>query len=267
MARVVQLARGDYCWLFSADDLMEIGALGKVLTEIEKMHDVYLCMHSNETLEMRTINSSHPVLDLSADTAFEMADPAQQLRYFELAETTEAFFSFISGLIVKKATWDTVPLNELFVGSCWAHVARLFEVMPNGLTVKFLAAALVRRRGDNDSFANRGIVRRYALAIQGYQNLGTRFWGESSRQAYHIRRVLRNEFRLRMFLHAKYLCKQHPEKEDKHLLDHLVAYLYSDRSLTCVSKRLLYTFFPIVLYQPVRSVYRHLRGKNDGGSL
>jgi abequosyltransferase len=243
---------------------MEDGALIRVLAEIKQLQDVYVCMHSNDTLTLQPIDPAHPVLDLSEDASFQLADIGEQLQYFELAMTTEAFFSFISGLIIRKARWDAVPLNEKFVGTCWAHVARLFELIPSGLTVKFLAAVLVRRRGDNDSFATRGVVRRYALAIQGYQNLGLHFWGGNSRQAAQIRRVLRNEFRLRMFLAAKALCMAYPAEEDRRLLDQLVARTYSDWSLTCILKRLVFHLFPIALYRPARAVYRCLRRKPDG---
>jgi O-antigen biosynthesis alpha-1,3-abequosyltransferase len=265
MARVVELARGQYCWLFSADDVMQDGALARILSEIEQMHDVYLCMHSNETLTMQPIEPSHPVLDLSEDASFQLADPKQQLRYFRLSQTTEAFFSYMSGLVIRKALWDTLQLNEKFVGTCWAHVARLFALIPTGMTVKFLAAVLVRRRGGNDSFATRGVVRRYAIAIQGYQNLAVQFWGNDSPQAFHIRRVLRKEFPLRMFLAAKLLCMANPGIEDKRLLDQLVARTYSDWSLMCLLNRVAYHLFPSALYRPARDVYRRLRGEIDGG--
>lgn len=264
MARVVQLARGDYCWLFSADDVMEDGALARVLAETDKDQDVYVCMHSNDTLSMQPIDAYHPVLRLSEDASFQLADADQQMRYFELALTTEAFFSFMGSLIVRKAAWEAVPLNETFVGTCWAHVARLFELIPKGLSVRFLAAVLLRRRGDNDSFATRGVVRRYALAIEGFQLLSQQFWGSESRQAFHIRRVLRNEFSLRMFLGAKLLCATQPAIEDRALLNQLVACTYSDLSLPCIVNRLAYRFFPTALYQLVRGVYRSLRRSTHG---
>ncbi len=260
MARVVELARGQYCWLFSADDLMKEGALARVMKEIEEARDVYICMHSNETLGMQLIHASHPVLNLPGDAVFQLADPAVQRRYFELAVTTEAFFSFMTGLVIRKSVWDSVPLNEKFVGTCWAHVARLFELIPQGLCVKFLATVLVRRRGENDSFATRGVVRRYALAIQGYERLCLEYWGDDSPQAFHIRRALRWEFHLSMFLTAKVLCATNPATEDRKLLDRIVARAYCDRSWSCFIKHIAYRSFPIPLYRPARHLYRQLRG-------
>ena len=259
MARVVDLAQGDYCWLFSADDVMEKGALSRMLIEIERGHDVYICMHSNETIDMRKVDDSHPVLNSAKDVSFQLADVEQQLRYFYLAQTTEAFFSFISGLVIRRARWTAVHLNEKFVGTCWAHVARLFELIPTGLMVKFVAAVLVRRRGENDSFSTQGVVRRYALAIQGYEKLYAHFWGNDSRQAFHIRRVLKKEFPIRNFLIAKMLCAASPATEDKRLLDELVARTYYDRSLVSILKRLTYRLFPLALIQPARNLYHRLR--------
>lgn len=50
--KVVSLARGKYCWLFSADDVMLPGAVERVLTAIRSNYDVYLCEHLLCTLEM-----------------------------------------------------------------------------------------------------------------------------------------------------------------------------------------------------------------------
>ena len=58
----------------------------------------------------------------------------------------------MGGLIVERAAWDRVPLNPAFIGTCWAHAARLFQLMEDGLTVRYMARALLDRRGENNSF-------------------------------------------------------------------------------------------------------------------
>lgn len=266
MARVVELARGKYCWLFSADDVMVNGAIGRVLAELETLDDLYLCMHSNHSLSMELTSASHPVLRSASSARFELSDPASQLAYFRLAESTEALFSFMGSLIVRRDKWRSVALNDLFVGSCWAHVARLFELMPRGLSVNFLAAVLLGRRGGNDSFADKGVIRRYALAIDGYRRLATHFWGARSEQAFHIQRVLRNEFPLRMLLSAKALCRANQEIEDKGLLDGLVDSLYAGGGAVGAAKRLVYRAFPVGLHRPLRALYRLTRaGRRSTG--
>ena len=259
MASVVDLARGEFCWLFSADDIMVAGAIDVVLAAIDGAYDLVLCLHSNDSLKMVPIQERHPVLDITQDTTFELANERQLKTYFALALTTEAFFSFMGGLIVRRATWHRVPLNEQFVGSCWAHVARLFEVVAEGLSVRVLNRVLLRRRGENDSFGNRGIVRRFALAIDGYQSLAAHFWGAQSEQAFHIRRVLRSEFALPMLLAAKRACATNPVLEDRRLLDRLVSELYRDRSASNLLTRLAYRSFPVALIPWAFEVRRWMR--------
>ena len=266
MARVVDLAKGRYCWLFSADDLMTEGAIARVLSQIDGQIDgqidVYVCTHSNETIDMKPFNHRHPVLNLLHDAEFELSNLEQQEQYFALAVTTEAFFSFISGLIVKRSTWMRVPVQENFVGSCWAHVARLFALIRGGLRVQYLYQTLVRRRGENDSFAANGVVKRYGLAINGFQRIAGHFWGSRSFQAMHIRRVLRNEFPLSSMLRAKSICAAAPARESKQELDRMIRTLYSD-SFTSNAQRIVYHCFPARLYEPVRKAYKLLRRRGD----
>ena len=55
MAKSVELATGEYCWLFSSDDTMRRGALELALNEIKQGHDLYLCKHTECTFDMQFI--------------------------------------------------------------------------------------------------------------------------------------------------------------------------------------------------------------------
>ena len=230
MAAVVALAEGRYCWLFSSDDIMRPGAIAQVLRWLESGRDLYLCRHSACTVDMQYLND-HPVMRADDGLEADLSDPRAQLDYFERAENTEAFFSFMSSLIVKKASWNAVPLNEAFMGSCWGHVARLFELMPRGLIVVYRPDVLLDRRGDNDSFSGNGIVNRYAIAIGGYHRIASTFLGERSRLAFHVRRAIRNEYGLRQFMYAKMHCRLRPDTEDATALNELIAQTYVDTPL------------------------------------
>jgi abequosyltransferase len=230
MAAVVALAEGRYCWLFSSDDVMRPGAIAHVLRWLESGRDLYLCRHSACTVDMHYLND-HPVMRADDGLEANLSDPRAQLDYFERAETTEAFFSFMGSLIVKKATWDAVPVNEAFMGSCWGHVARLFELMPRGLTVVYRPDVLLDRRGDNDSFSDKGIVNRYGIAIGGYHRIASTFFDQHSPLALHVRRTIRNEYGLRQFMYAKMHCRLRPGSEDAAALNDLIAQTYIDAPL------------------------------------
>jgi len=199
------------------------------------------------------------VLNSSAPLTLSLGVEAEKSRYFELAATTEAFFSFLGGVVVRKDAWDSVGLNEKFVGSCWAHVARFFELMPGGLTLFYLPEILCDRRGDNDSFADRGVVHRYAIAINGYHDIADTFLGPDSRNAYHVRRVVRNEFGLRMFLYAKLCCWRNPQTEDSAKLNSLIEKAYRDDPIRKYWILLVCSLMPGRLYHHVRKGIQGIR--------
>ena len=239
IARTVEHATGDYCWMFSGDDIMRPGALRQMIGQIESGCDLYLAKHLECTGDMSPI-SEWPVLNIDREEIFDLTDRATRLRYFGAAVNTEAFFSFMSGLTVRRATWNLVPLNEDFVGSCWAHAARLCDLMRSGLRVKYLAAPYLDRRGDNDSFMAGGMVNRFRIAIEGYHRMADTFFGHESEEAEHIRRVIRHEFGLGMLLTGKFVCALNPEVESKSMMDGLVRLAYSGWSFENIKMRLKY---------------------------
>src|SRR3954463_16039767 len=81
MARVVDLAQGEYCWLFSADDIMQSGALDFVLQAIRSADDLYLCGVSLCDIAMRPIGL-HPVSRAAAGEVFELRNERERARYF-----------------------------------------------------------------------------------------------------------------------------------------------------------------------------------------
>jgi abequosyltransferase len=243
MAKSVELANGEYCWLFSSDDVMRPGSIAKILTQIKHGHDLYLCKHTHCTFDMKYLRE-HPVLKADKEVEFNLTKRSDRERYFKLAITTEAFFSFLGGIIIKKSKWDSVPINETFVGSCWGHAARIFELIQKGLTIKYIPESLLDRRGDNDSFADRGVANRYRIAIDGYHKIGDIIFGHNSFEAYHIRRVIRYEFNMQTFLEAKLSCWVNSSFEDKRILDELFRKAYNDRLL------LDFIRYPVYYYSP-----------------
>lgn len=258
LAACVALARGSYCWLFSGDDVMRPGALRAAARWMELGYDVYVCEHTLCDIEMR-FRRAYPVLRPNNSLAVDLGDQALRKEWFERAVTTEAFFSFMSSLVVRRSTWMAGRLIPEFDGSCWAHVARLFERMQDGLLVAYVAEVWLDQRGGNDSFRGSGIVKRYALAIDGFGRLSERFFGRSSMEAFHVRRVLRFEFTIRMLLDAKLLCHERPEVEDRHLLDRLVGTLYADPSFLTAACKLLYRATPLWALRCARSVFGQSR--------
>lgn len=259
LAACVDLAEGIYCWLFSADDVMRPGSIDKVMKEVAGGHDLCLCRHSDCTIDMRVIKD-HPILDRTTATTYELRTRASAAAYFAQAVTTEAMFSFMGGIIISRQRWSSLPIDERFVGSCWAHVARILALIDRGLTLRYLDDVLLDRRGDNDSFAHRGVVHRYAIAIDGYTRLAATFYGQVSIEAAEFRRVLRNEFGLRHFLAAKFACKNNPSAEDFGKLRQLMGGLYADAALVVRLKYFAFLVVPVGLYDLARRIRHRISG-------
>jgi abequosyltransferase len=253
MARTVELARGEYCWLFSSDDLMKPDAIARMLEQIESGFDVYLCGLTICTRDMRPVKD-HRILRAPANTTFDLGQESDRRAYFERADTTTAFFSFLGSVIFKKSRWDAVPLDENFVGSCWAHVARIFRMIPAGLRVRYLGASYLWKRSDNDSFMDVGLVRRYAISIDGYHRLARTFFAQDSWEARHIRRVVANEFQPRAMLYAKLMTRDAPPAE-RLMLERLAAATYGDPSLRNRLYRGLYDWTPVLLFKALATPY------------
>jgi abequosyltransferase len=259
LARTVDLARGEYVWLFCSDDVMKPGAVSRMLENIRSGHDVYVCGFTLCTFDMRPLRDA-PIMKDASEAEFDLGNAFRRRTYFEQAQTTPAFFSFAGSLIFRKSVWDSMSLDEAFVGSCWAHVARFFALMPRGFRLMTLPESYLYKRTDNDSFMDRGLVRRYALAIDGYNRLASTFFGEDSAESQEIRRVIRNEFPPWALLIAKLECLQDGRAEDLPLLDRLAATTYRDRTFKNRIYNLIYRYTPVTAFRSALATYRALRG-------
>lgn len=261
----IGFAKGEYCWLFSGDDVMRQGAIEQAFERIKQQSDIYICKHTLCSKAM-VVFHEHPVLAPDQVFTANLANSSERLEWFRRAVTTEAFFSFISGLIVRREKWLSGKLPEAFNRSCWGHVARFFGLMNSGLTVCYVAEVWLDQRGENDSFSDKGIVNRYRIGIEGYHKMAESFFGRDSEEAFHIRRVIRNEFPFASFWHAKYLCLKSPNVENRQLLDKIFKMAYRDTSMEVRIIRYKYLLTPFWLltiakyfYQPIKKIRRMLK--------
>jgi abequosyltransferase len=258
MAACVELALGKYCWLFSGDDVMRPGAIRGALKWIESDNDVYVCEHTLCDKQMH-VKREYPVLSPNLPFTADLADQASREEWFRRAVSTEAFFSFMSSLIIRRDKWGSGRLIPEFNGSCWAHVARLFDLIAQGLVVSYVAETWLDQRGGNDSFRDNGIVGRYSLAIDGFDRISERFFPGESIEAASLQRVIRYEFSLPMFLDAKLLCLENPGRESKPMLDALVRKTYRGRTFGSLLSRTIYWAAPVWGLRLARSFVRRFR--------
>ncbi len=221
----VEKARGEYCWLFSSDDVMAKGASAQILEEIKSGLDVYLCGFSICNLDMSRILQEYKFSTLDHPTVIDLSNARERVAYFEAALSTTAFFSFMSSLIIKRERWIETRIEPSFFGTCWAHAARIFRMIPEGLRIKYIPSSLLLKRSFNDSFMDKGFLHRISIGIDGYQTIADTVFGHKSIEAFHIRRTLRNEFFIDAFLLGRDSIKN---LRDVYKLFRLICKAYQD---------------------------------------
>jgi abequosyltransferase len=256
LARTIELARAQYCWLFCADDIMKPDAIQQVLDRLHSGCDLYLCGFTLCTLDMAPVRD-HRVASITTDHEYDLSSEHDRRLYFERAQTTTAFFSFAGSLIIRKDRWDAAGPDESFIGSLWAHVAQIFRMIPHGLRLHYIASSLLYKRTENDSFMDRGIVQRYAKAVDGYHRLASTYFPEHSPEARDIRRVVTNEFPPWVLFAAK-LDSRRNGRGDEATVDRLAATAYADPSVRNRIYRLAYRWTPLPVFAAAQAFNQRL---------
>lgn len=248
IVKVISLARGDYCWLFSADDIMMPDAVTKIMHFIQSNSDIYLCEQILCNYEMQPIKE-HPIFDhITVPEIFHLGNVSQRQRYFSHARTTEAFFSFLSGPIFKRDVWErSAEVPESFYDTCWGLSGRLLSLVPEELVVHYSGEKLLYKRGDNDSFREHGVVNRLRISVEGFTYIGENIFGKGSQEAFHIRRVIRNEWTLRHIMFIKLLTSINPDQENIETLKTVVAKHYLNAGIGNMCKYAFFRLTPIPL--------------------
>lgn len=193
MARSIELVSAPYCWLFSGDDAMSPDAIVRVLDALRRWQpDLILGRHNECALDMSVLKD-WPVLSVEADKVFDLQKEEERRIYLESARSSEAFFSFMGGLVIRRARWFRGTLAPSFNGSNWAHIGRLWSLMKEPFRLVYLHEVLLNRRGGNDSFSKDGMLFRLGIQIDGLLDIIESIYGVSSMEAHHLRRVIKVE--------------------------------------------------------------------------
>ncbi|RPI77640.1 MAG: glycosyltransferase family 2 protein, partial [Planctomycetaceae bacterium] len=189
----VAQAEGEYCWLFSSDDVLAPGAVKYLRAQMSGEWNVLLADHALCDLQMRRV-AKRRIFPLETTTTFDWSIPAERLRYLETARgDSTAFFSFISAVVVRRANWAAAGPQTEFVGSCWIIAAQIFAMARQRLVVRYCPDELVDVRSGNDSFLSLGMVNRLGLSIDGFRKVAEFYFGSDSVEARHVSRILKTE--------------------------------------------------------------------------
>jgi abequosyltransferase len=195
MSRSVDLTSSEYCWLFSGDDVMHNDGLKRILLEIEESKPSLILTRHNECDKEMNLIRDWPIFDLDRNSSFDLSDETSRYTYFAKSLTSEAVFSFMSGLIIQKKVWLNHSPASNSIGSNWAHVSRLLTAIrdSNEFRTNYLHQPILDRRGGNDSFSKNGMLPRLSIQIDGLLNTCEEIFGTNSFESQNLKRLITNE--------------------------------------------------------------------------
>ena len=140
--RAVELAEGEYCWLFTDDDLLKPGAVSVILDAVRKGYNLVIA-----NAEIRNLDLFRPLayrkLSLMEDRVYEDI-PVDKERF--LAEVGD-YLTFIGGVVIKRELWLARDRAKYY-GSRFIHVGVIFQRPLPGRMLALATPQIVIRLGN-----------------------------------------------------------------------------------------------------------------------
>ena len=173
-------ARGEFCWLFSDDDILEDGAISRVLSVLDE----------NPSLAGASLNYQGYDATMQYPIATVPAVAGGCLHRSHLFRDRDECFSmlgihlgFISCQVVRRSLWQEVAEKEDLAAQCnaWIIVYMIGRMLEKNPDWFYLHDICVRYRSGNDSFAARlGADKRQQITHLAYAHtIGSLFAGGS----------------------------------------------------------------------------------------
>ena len=144
--KAVRFARGQFCWLMSDDDILVPGAVGQVLTRLER------------SLDLLVVNAQVRNDDLSVELTPRMLEMTEDRVYDEKSSDafladTGTILAYIGAVVIRRSLWMERK-REPYFGTLFIHVGVIFQAPLS--RVKVLAEPLILLRAGNSMWTSRG---------------------------------------------------------------------------------------------------------------
>jgi abequosyltransferase len=139
-SHAVELAKGEYCWLFTDDDLLKPGAIHAALQAVQQTYDVVVV-----NAEVRSGDFSRllepAMLRMDGDKSYP---PEEREAFFSQVAN---YLSFVGAIIVKRDVWLARD-KEPYIGTGFIHIGVLFQRPLTGTALVIAEPLVTIRFGD-----------------------------------------------------------------------------------------------------------------------
>jgi glycosyltransferase involved in cell wall biosynthesis len=118
-SRAVELSQGEYCWLFSDDDILKPGAIARVCTELQRTYDLVIVNAEIRNADLSRILSGRALLH-SSDRIYSPAEGETLFR------DTANYLSFIGAVVIRRDLW-TKREKRAYFGTAFIHLGVIFQ--------------------------------------------------------------------------------------------------------------------------------------------
>ena len=139
----VRHAAGEYCWLFTDDDVLKENAIGRV-RKLLRSGDLDLIVVNSEDCDFhlkKVLTGSLLSIEHQFETDF--VTPNRE-KFFELCAT---YLTFIGAVVIRRRLWESAP-TESFYGSRFIHLG-VISTLADTTRVLVVSDPLIRIRLGN----------------------------------------------------------------------------------------------------------------------
>jgi abequosyltransferase len=142
--KALDLASGEYVWVFSDDDRMAPDAIEKVLERVFAGHDLIV---TNFSIWDRSFKERR------ADWNFAIFEDRVFTNPSEVLGTFSCHFGYISCIVMKKSSLEDVSLEERnqFIGTGFSWIYSIYAGLLKHCSVAFISKSVVFNRSDNST--------------------------------------------------------------------------------------------------------------------
>jgi abequosyltransferase len=191
--KVIELAQGEYCWLFGSDDTVSPGVVGKVLTMLGDRSDIYLFNRWECNLQMRPVRKRR-LLATNQVKVFRCGVSGILEQYLDMINNLSGAFGYLSSIVLRREAWNATGYDERFTGSAYSYTSNLFAMLRDGCILHFDPKPLVHCRVGDDSFAVNGTASRILLDLNGYGAIRDRIFAGFPGVQLRINQLLQREY-------------------------------------------------------------------------
>jgi abequosyltransferase len=192
--KVVELAKGEYCWLFGSDDIPRLESMTYIREAIQSRCDVALFNYLWCDFGMQPFRCVFGLNPKIGRKIFLMQYPSDFISYFKNVNCIAGFFSYLSVILFRRQCWNSIRYDARFRGTAYSHAFILMSALRDGAIFQYDPRILVNTRHGNDSFAVDGRFKRVMIDIKGYRVIRDIVFPQNQLAHLHINRVLRQDY-------------------------------------------------------------------------